>query len=405
MSKPLENVRVLELGSLIAGPFAGRLMADFGAEVIKIEPPEKGDPLRNWRMLHEDTSLWWYVQSRNKKSVTANLKSEDGQKLIKKLVEQTDVIIENFKPGTLEKWNLGYEELKKINPGIIMVRVSGYGQDGPYKDKPGFGSVGEAMGGIRYLTGYPDRPPTRVGISLGDSVAGLYAVIGTMMALYHRDVNGGEGQCVDVALYEAIFSLMESMVPEFDHFEFIRERTGSALPGIAPSNTYMCKDEKYIVIGANGDSIFKRLCAAMDRTDLADDKRFDSNEGRAAHMAFLDDQITEWTKDFSSEEALEILDKYKIPAGPIYNVEDMINDPHFKARKMIEEIDVEGLGKLKVPGIVPKMAATPGNIEWAGPKLGKHNEEIIEKILKSDVSEYNNQKRIDNSEQMEEIRR
>ncbi|MED2974096.1 CaiB/BaiF CoA-transferase family protein [Fictibacillus sp. B-59209] len=377
---PLKGLKVLELGSLIAGPFAGRLMADFGAEVIKVEPPVKGDPIRKWRLLHEGNSLWWYVQSRNKKSLSLDLKKTEAQEIIRELAKEVDIVIENFKPGTLENWGLGYEDLKKVNPKIIMVRVSGYGQDGPYRNKPGFGSIGEAMGGIRYLTGYPDRPPTRVGISLGDSVTALYAVMGALMAVYHRN-NTGQGQYIDVALYEAIYSLMESTVPEYDKFGVVRERTGSTLPGITPSNTYLCRDEKYIVIGANGDGIFKRLMEAIRREDLRDDPRFDSNNGRAEHADFLDSVIGEWTIQREIGEALEILDEYNIPAGSIYSVEDMFLDPHFQAREMISEMDVEGLGKLKVPGIVPKFSETPGNINWAGPKIGEHTEQILKETL------------------------
>lgn len=374
---PLEGVKVLELGSLIAGPFAGRLFADFGAEVLKIEPPKKGDPIRKWRLLHNGNSLWWYVQSRNKKSITLDLKNAEAQAVVKELVKEVDIIIENFRPGMLEKWGLGYEDLKIINPRIIMVRVSGYGQDGPYKDRPGFGSIGEAMGGIRYLTGYPDLPPTRVGISLGDSVAALYAVIGALMALRHRDQISGEGQVVDVALYEAIFSLMESTVPEYDQFGVIRERSGSTLPGITPSNIYLCKDGKYVVIGANGDGIFKRLMIAINRPDILENPLFETNDGRSQKAEYLDSVIEEWTKSLNLESALKVLEENSIPAGPIYNVEDMVNDPHFQARNMIVELDVENLGKLKVPGIIPKLSKTPGKIRWAGPKLGEHTEEVL----------------------------
>ncbi|MFJ8234308.1 CaiB/BaiF CoA transferase family protein [Ureibacillus sp. NPDC094379] len=374
---PLEGVKVLELGSLIAGPFAGRLFADFGAEVLKVEPPKKGDPIRKWRLLHNDNSLWWYVQSRNKKSITLDLKNEEAQEVIKELVKEVDIVIENFRPGMLEKWGLGYEELKQINPKIIMVRVSGYGQDGPYKDRPGFGSIGEAMGGIRYLTGYPDLPPTRVGISLGDSVTALYAVIGALMALRHRDQVSGEGQVVDVALYEAIFSLMESTVPEFDKFGVIRERTGSTLPGIAPSNIYLCKDGKYVVIGANGDGIFKRLMVAINRPDVLENPLYETNDGRSQDAEYLDTVIGEWTKTLDIESALRILEENGIPAGSIFNVEDMFNDPHYQAREMIVDLEVEDLGKLKVPGIIPKLSKTPGKIRWAGPKLGEHTDEIL----------------------------
>ncbi|MGK7376941.1 CaiB/BaiF CoA transferase family protein [Planococcus sp. 1R117A] len=380
MTKPLEGVKVLELGSLIAGPFAARIMAEFGAEVIKVEPPGKGDPIRNWRIVHEGTSLWWYVQSRNKKCITLDLKSLEGKEIIQKLAEEVDIVVENFRPGTLEKWGIGYEDLKKINQKIIFVRISGYGQDGPYKDKPGFGSIGEAVGGIRHLTGYPELPPTRVGISLGDSVASLYGVIGALMALRHRDISG-EGQIVDVALYEAVFSLMESMVPEYDHSKIIRERTGSTLPGITPSNIYLCKDGKYVVIGANGDSIFKRLCKCMNREDLSADERFQTNEGRSNDAEYLDGEITKWTSQHDLKEILIKLDDHSIPSGPIYNVADMMADPHFLARKMIEEVEVEGIGKLKFPGIIPKLSLTPGTTEWSGPALGKHNMEIYKDLV------------------------
>lgn len=380
--KPLQGLKVLELGSLIAGPFATRIMAEFGAEVIKVEPPNGGDPLRKWREMHEDTSLWWYVQSRNKKSITVNLKSEEGQEIIRELIESVDIIVENFRPGTLEKWNLGYEELKKINPGIIMVRVSGYGQTGPYRDKPGFGSIGESMGGLRHITGYADRPPTRVGISLGDSLAALYAVIGAMMAVYSRDVQGtGKGQCVDVALYEAVFSLMESMVPEFDISGLIRERTGSSLPGIAPSNTYRCKDGKYVVIGGNGDAIFKRLMNLIGREDLGEEPRFSTNDGRAKEADFLDKVIEEWTLKQALSDALTLLDEEKVPAGPIYSVKDMLEDEHFKIRELFEEVHVEGLGLMKIPGIIPKLSETPGGTEWVGPKLGQHTDEVLHEFL------------------------
>ena len=380
-SGPLKGVKVRELGSLIAGPFAGRLFGDFGAEVIKVEPPKIGDPLRKWRLLKDGTSLWWYVQSRNKKCITLNLKSKEGEEIIKKLAKEVDIIIENFKPGTLEKWNIGYEDLKKINPKIIMVRISGYGQSGPYSSKPGFGSIGEALGGIRYLSGYPDLPPVRTGISIGDSVAAIYAVMSAVMAIYNRDMNGGEGQYIDVALYEAIFSLMESLVSEYDQFKFIRERSGNTLPGIAPSNIYLCNDGKYVAIGANGDSIFQRLTQAMGREDLAKNEAFKSNDGRAKNMAYLDAQITQWTISKTIDEVLSILDVHQIPSGAIYNVADMFKDAHFKAREMIQDVKVEGLGNLKMPGIIPKFSKTPGSIKWSGLKLGESNREIYQELL------------------------
>jgi crotonobetainyl-CoA:carnitine CoA-transferase CaiB-like acyl-CoA transferase len=386
--KPLKGLKVLELGQLIAGPFASRLLAEFGAEVIKVEDPAGGDPIRKWRVVENGTSLWWYVQSRNKKSITINLRYSGGQELIRQLVKKVDIVIENFRPGTMEKWGLGYENLKVINPRLIMVRVSGYGQDGPYRDKPGFGSIGEAMGGLRYITGYPDRPPTRVGISIGDSLAALYAVIGALMAVYHRDVKGtGQGQYVDVALYESVFSLMESMLPEYDRAGIIRERTGSILPGITPSNTYLCKDGKYVVIGANGDAIFKRLMIAIGYPEYAEDPRFQDNASRTEHAEFLDRIIGDWAKSVTISEALQVLDEAQVPAGRIYSIEDIVKDPHYLAREMIRDVEVEGLGSLKMPGIVPKLSETPGDIEWAGPKLGEHTEEILRQWLDMPLEE------------------
>lgn len=376
---PLHGLKVLELGQLVAAPFATRLLAEFGAEVIKVEPPEKGDPIRNWRYVEDGTSLWWYVQSRNKKSITLNLGSEEDQELIRQLAKEVDIVVENFRPGRLEKWGIGYEDLKRVNPRIIMVRISGFGQTGPYRDKPGFGSVAEAMGGLRYLTGYPDRAPTRVGISLGDSIAGIYGALGALMAVYHRDINGGQGQYIDVALYETIFSLMESMVPEYDRAGVVRERTGSTLPGIAPSNTYLTKDGKYVVIGGNGDGIFIRLMETVGRPELGTDERFSSNQKRSDHMEYLDGVIEEWTKGHDLKTVLEALDAAAVPAGPIYSIADIVEDMQFQMRGMIETMNVAGIGELKVPGIVPKLSETPGQIRWAGPKLGEHNDEIFER--------------------------
>lgn len=380
--KPLTGLRVLEMGQLIAGPSAGRLFAEFGAEVIKVENPIDGDPIRKWRVVENGTSLWWYVQSRNKKSITLDLRRDKGQEIIKKLTSEVDIIIENFRPGTLEKWGIGFEHLKEINPGLIMIRISGYGQDGPYRDKAGFGSIGEAMGGLRYLTGYPDRPPTRVGVSIGDSISSLYAVIGALMAVYHRDIKGtGKGQMVDVALYESVFSFMESMLPEFDRTGLIRERTGSTLPGITPSNTYACKDGKYVVIGANGDGIFKRLMHLIGFPEFAEDPRFKNNAARSEYAEFLDSTIEKWTKQLNLAEVLELLDEAKVPAGSIYSIEDIVADPHYQAREMIREVTIDGIGKLKVPGIVPKLSETPGDINWVGPKLGQHNEDVLTNTL------------------------
>ncbi|HWK24843.1 MAG TPA: CaiB/BaiF CoA-transferase family protein [Ureibacillus sp.] len=380
--KALGNVKVLELGQLIAGPSASRLFAEFGADVIKVETPGSGDPLRNWRVVENGTSLWWHLQGRNKKSICIDLKTEDGQNIIKELVKEIDILVENFKPGTLEKWNIGYEDLKAINPSLIMIRISGYGQDGPYRDKAGFGSIGEAMGGLRYLTGFPDRPPTRVGVSLGDTLASLYAVIGGLMALHHRNSTPTrEGQYVDVALYEAIFSTLESTLSEYDFANIIRERTGSTLPGITPSSTYLCKDGKYVVIGANGDSIFKRLMNIMNMPHYAEDDRFSTNAKRSMHAEHLDEVIENWTKEHTLEEVLDKLEKANVPSGSIYSIEDIVQDPHYQARNMIEEHEIEQLGKLKIPGIVPKLSKTPGRTEWTGPKLGEHTETVLQERL------------------------
>lgn len=385
MTTPLEGLKVIELGTLIAGPFAGRLFAEFGADVIKVEAPRKGDPLREWRYIYQGKSLWWSLQARNKKSVTIDLKFEEGQEIVKSLVKEADIVIANFRPGTLEKWNLGYEHLSEVNPGIIMVMVSGYGQTGPYRDKAGFGSVGESMGGIRYITGFPDLPPPRVGISIGDSLSALYAVIGALMAIYHRDAKGtGEGQMIDVALYESVFSLMESMLPEYDKFGAIRERTGAKLPGVTPSNTYPCKDGKYIVIGGNGDAIFKRFMYAIGRKDLAEDPQFQKNKGRSENADFLDKTIAAWTGSMELNEALDILDEAKVPAGPIYSIEDIVQDPQYKEREMIQEFQLNEHDSLKIPGIVPKMSKTPGKVNWLGPDLGADTKAILNSFLHMD---------------------
>ncbi|WP_035299524.1 CaiB/BaiF CoA transferase family protein [Brevibacillus thermoruber] len=383
--KPLQGVRVLELGTLVAAPFAGKIFAEFGAEVIKVEPPETGDPLRNWRAMHHDTSVWWYVQARNKKSITVDMRMEEGQEIIRSLAREVDIVIENFRPGTLEKWGLGYEVLSGINPGLIMVRISGYGQTGPYRSKPGFGSVAEAIGGLRYLTGFPDRPPVRVGIAIGDLTAGLYAVIGALMALHARSRSPeGKGQLVDVALYEAVFSLLEGVLPEYDLKGVVRERTGSALPGIAPSNTYLCADGKYVVIGANGDSIFKRLMHAIGRSDLAEDPRYATNQGRAEDAAFIDQVIEEWTKRHPLQEVQRRLDEAAVPVGPIYSIEEIVGDEHYRARNMLEEIRLPDGETVLFPGVVPKLSETPGGHEWVGPRLGEHNEEILKGLLRLD---------------------
>lgn len=382
ITKPLEGVRVLELGNIVAAPFAGKLLSEFGAEVIKVEEPTKGDPLRNWRVMHGDTSVWWYVQARNKKSITVNMRKEKGQEIVKNIIKDVDVVLENFKPGTLERWNLSYQEMKKINPSIILTRISGYGQTGPYRDKPGFGSVAEAIGGLRYLTGYPNLPPVRVGIAIGDMVAGLYAVIGTLMALRVRDNRQDRiGQEVDVALYESVFSLLEGMVPEYDLTGHVRERTGSTLPGIAPSNTYECADGKHIVIGGNGDKIFQRLMTAIGREDIAFDPKYSTNQGRADNAQYIDNIIEGWTKRHSLKEVQQILDDASVPVGPIYTIKEIVQDVHYKAREMLRTVTLPDGKDLLVPGIVPKLSETPGDIEWVGSELGEHNEEIFTEFM------------------------
>ncbi|HTN49709.1 MAG TPA: CaiB/BaiF CoA-transferase family protein [Burkholderiaceae bacterium] len=383
MAGPLTGIKVLELGTLIAGPFAARMFAEFGAQVVKVEEPVGGDPIRNWRYLHDGTSLWWYVQARNKRSVTLNLKDARAQAIARVLALDADVIIENYRPGVLEKWGLGYEALRAGNPATIMVRISGYGQTGPMRDMPGFGAIGESMGGIRYVSGHPDRPPVRIGISIGDSIAALHAVIGALMALRHRDATGGrgrgEGQIVDVALYEAVFNMMESTVPEYDRFGVVRERTGGALPGIVPSNTYACPDGA-IVIAGNGDAIFKRLMTAIGRTDLANDPALERNEGRVKRTAEIDDAIQVWCDRQPIEAALAALKAAEVPASRIYSVADMFNDAQFCARNMIEQRSLPDGVALKVPAIVPKLSETPGATHWLGPKLGEHTDEVLAEL-------------------------
>jgi len=371
----LEGLKVIELGTLIAGPYCARLLGEFGAEVVKVETPGEGDPLRKWRKLHEGNSLWWYAQARNKKSVAINLKDPDGQAVVRKLAESADIVVENFRPGTLEKWNLGYERLAAANPGLVMVRLSGFGQSGPYRDQPGFGAIGESMGGMRYITGYPDRAPVRVGISIGDSLAAMFGVIGALAALRHRD-KSGRGQVVDVALYEAVFAMMESMLPEYAYDGSVRERTGAALPGIVPSNTYRCGDDRYVVIGANADSIFKRMMRAIGRADLADDPALASNEGRVKRTEELDRVIGEWTASVTLDEALGVLARAEVPSGRIYSIADIVADPHFAARGMFERHQA-GQQEVVLPGIVPRLSQTPGRTRWIGPRLGEHTDEVL----------------------------
>jgi len=376
MVKPLSGIRILELGQLIAGPFATKMLAEFGAEVVKVEPPAKGDPLRNWRLLHEGTSVWWQVQSRNKKSLTLDLRQAEAQDIVRELARECDVIVENFKPGTLEGWGLGWEPLRAINPRLIMLRVSGYGQSGPYRDLPGFGLVAEAMGGLRHLSGEPGRPPVRVGVSIGDSLSALHGVIGVLLALRARD-QSGEGQVIDVALYESVFNMMESLLPEYSVFGEIRQPAGSSLPGIAPSNAYRCKDDKYVLVAGNGDSIFKRLMQAIGRPDLGNDPALENNAGRVRQVGRIDDAISAWTAGRALDDVMEVLNAHRIPVGRIYDVADIAADPHYQARGMILDSTLPDGTPVKVPGIVPKLSATPGEIRSQAPALGQHTDEIL----------------------------
>jgi len=376
MTKPLKGLKVIELGQLIAGPFAGKFFSEFGAEVIKIEPPE-GDPLRKWRKLHHGTSLWWYVQNRNKKSVTVNLRTPEGQGVVRRIARDADVVIENFRPGTLEKWGLGYERLAAENPGLVMLRLSGFGQTGPYRDQAGFGAIGESMGGLRYVTGFPDRPPVRPNLSIGDALASLHGVIGVLMALHHRNANGGKGQVIDVALYEAVFNMMEGALPEYDLFKEVRERTGSNLTGIVPSNTYLTRDAQHVVIGANADSIFKRLMKVIGREDLADDPSLADNAGRAKRGEELDAVIGKWTAKYGADDVVKTLNEAQVPSGKIYSMADIARDAQYLARDMIRQVRLKDGTPLKVPGIVPKLSATPGDIESIGPELGEHTAAVL----------------------------
>lgn len=373
----LSGIRVLELGQLIAGPFAAKTLADFGAEIIKVETPGDGDPLRKWRMLHNGTSVWWQAQSRNKQSVCIDLRQQEGQALVRRLAESADILIENFRPGTMEKWGMGWEELHKLNPKLIMLRISGYGQDGPKRDEPGFAAVAEAMGGIRYITGEPGRVPVRAGVSLGDTVAGLHGALGVLLALYQRDARGGVGQMIDVALYESIFNLSESLLPEYSAFGAIRKPAGGALPGIAPSNAYRCADGEYVLIAGNGDSIFKRLMALIGRQDLADDPALARNDGRAARVEEIDAAIEAWTSTFGIDAALDRLTAASVPSGRIYSAKDIAQDPHYRARGVIEKVrSADGL-EVDVPGIIPKLSGNPGAIHARGPTLGEHTDAVL----------------------------
>ncbi len=372
----LEGLKVLELGQLIAGPFAAKTLADFGAEVIKIEPPGSGDPLRKWRMLKDDTSVWWQVQSRNKRSLALDLRTPEGQALVRQLAQEADVLIENFRPGAMEGWGLAQDDLVASNPRLIVLRISGYGQTGPYRNRPGFGVIGEAMGGLHHLTAEPGRVPVRVGVSVGDTLAALHGVIGVLLALQHRHATG-QGQVIDVALYEAVFNCMESLLPEYSAFGAVREAAGSALPGIAPTNAYRCQDGAYALIAGNGDSIFKRLMGLIGRPDLADDPALADNAGRVARVQELDEAIGVWTAQHPVQTVLDALEQASVPAGKIYTVADIAADPHYAARGMLQQVQMDDGSSLSVPGIVPKLSRTPGRHRRNAPQLGQDTDRIL----------------------------
>jgi len=375
----LNGLRVVEMGQLIAGPFAGKTLGEFGADVIKIEAPGSGDPLRNWRLTKDGTSVWWQVSSRNKRSIALDLRAADGQQIARQLIAEADVLIENFRPGTLEAWGMGWDDLRALNPGLVMLRISGYGQTGPYRDLPGFGAIGEAMGGLRHLTGEPGRVPVRVGVSIGDTLAALHGTIGVLTALYHRKVNGGAGQVIDVALHEAVFNVMESLLPEYSAFGVVREAAGSALPGIAPSNAYRCADG-YVLVAGNGDSIFKRLMTAIGRDDLGNASDLGNNAGRVARVAEIDTAIEQWTLTRHVEAVLEILGAARVPAGKVYTAKDIHEDPHFRAREMILTQTTRDGYDVDVPGVVPKLSATPGTLRTSAPHLGDDTDAVLKQI-------------------------
>ena len=372
----LQGVRVIEMGQLIAGPFCGKTLGEFGADVIKIEAPETGDPLRNWRLIKEGTSVWWQVQSRNKRSVALDLRQTEGQTIARRLIAEADVLVENFRPGTLEGWGMSPEELHQLNPGLVMLRISGYGQTGPYRDLPGFGAIGEAMGGLRHLTGEPGRVPVRVGVSIGDTLAALHGTIGVLTALYHRKVNGGKGQVIDVALHEAVFNVMESLIPEYSAFGVVREAAGSALPGIAPSNAYPCQDG-WVLVAGNGDSIFKRLMDTIGRPDLGAAPDLADNAGRVARVQELDAAIGAWSAQRSVQQVLDALAAARVPAGKVYTAKDIAEDPHYRARDMLLSQTTRDGYTVEVPGIVPKLSATPGTIRSSAPHLGDDTDAVL----------------------------
>jgi len=380
---PLEGVRVVEMGSFLAGPFCGQLLADYGAEVIKVEPPGKGDPMREWgRHRKEGKTLWWPIIARNKKSVTLNLREAEGQELARRLIAEADVVVENFRPGTLERWGLGYEDLSETNSALVMVRVSGYGQTGPYRDQAGFGSIGESMGGIRHVTGFPDRPPPRVGISLGDSLAATFGALGAVTALYNRDARGGRGQIVDVGIYEAVLALMESTIPEYALAGHVRGRTGAILPFVAPSNTYPTSDGDYVVIGANADTVFARFAKAIGHPEWAESERYATHNARGENQEELDERISAWTKEHAAEEVLKTMREASVPAGKLFTAKDMVEDPHYEARENVVTVEDPEMGPFPMQNVVPRLTETPGKVRWTGPALGQHNDEVFGELLK-----------------------
>ncbi|MEM6581377.1 MAG: CaiB/BaiF CoA-transferase family protein [Pseudomonadota bacterium] len=378
-ARPLEGIRVIEMGQLLAGPFTGTILAYFGAEVIKVEPPG-GDPIRGWREVRDGTSLWYRSLGRNKKSVTLDLKSEQGRGLAKKLLDTADVVVENFRPGLMEKWDMGPEQMKVSNPGLVYARISGYGQTGPYAAKPGYASVTEGFGGFRYINGEPGQAPVRPNISLGDTVAAIHAALGITLALIQRTRPGGEGQVVDVALYESVFNLMEAIVPEYDGAGVVREPSGTTVTGIVPTNTYRCEDGKYVVIGGNGDSIFKRLMVAAGRPDMAENPEMADNAGRITHEDAIDEALAKWCGEHSSRQIIATLEEVRVPVGPIYSVEDMLADEHYQARGLFESVEIDGK-PLKIPAIMPRLSETPGQTDWPGSRIGSHNDEILRGVL------------------------
>ena len=379
--KALSGIKVVEVGQLMAGPFAGTLLGYYGADVIKIEPPGSGDAVRGWRAVEDGTSLWWYSLGRNKRSVTVDLKSDEGRDIVRRLAARADVLIENFRPGTMEKWGLGPDDLEPLNPGLVYARVSGYGQDGPYASKPGYASVCEGVGGLRYVNGFPGQPPVRQNLSLGDSLAGLHCAFGILLALLHRErASQRAGQIVDVSIFEAVFNMMEAVVPEYDRLGMVRGPSGTTITGVVPTNTYPCRDGRYIIIGGNGDSIFKRLMLAAGRADMAEDPALANNAGRLEHQERVDGAIADWTSTLTAAEILATLEEARVPAGLIYNVEDMVSDPHYVARGLFEEVPAGGK-PLRIPAIIPKLSETPGGTEWPGPPVGAHTREVLGELL------------------------